>query len=201
MDLIIASNNQGKIREIKAILAPYFDKVLSLKDAGVEIDVEETGATFYENALLKAAAIYDVVKTAVISDDSGICVKALGGAPGVFSARYAGQHGDDTANNMKLLDELKKAGAVTNEQRAAYFESAVVLYISPEKVICGEGRTHGYILDKFTGSGGFGYDCIFFSNDLKMSFGLAGADDKNRVSHRARAITETVNKFLMSGGI
>ncbi len=195
MDLVIASNNEGKIREIKAILAPYFDKVLSLREAGVSADAEETGATFYENALIKAAAVYDIVKMPVISDDSGICVKALKNGPGVYSARYAGGHGDDTANNLKLLDELKAAGAATAKQRAAYFESAVVLYMSPDKIIAGEGRTHGHILDRMTGANGFGYDCVFFSDDLKMCFGLADAREKNKVSHRYRALIQVVDKL------
>jgi len=190
--LIIASNNQGKIKEIKAILTPYFIEIVSLKEAGIEVDVEETGKTFYENALIKAKAIYEILGVPVLSDDSGICVDALGGGPGVYSARYAGGR-DDAENNQKLLDELKQLGAISNKERAAHFAAVIVLYISPDRIISGEGKTFGYILDKPTGNNGFGYDCVFYSNELNMPFGLAEAEDKTRVSHRGKALKQAVD--------
>ena len=195
--LIIASNNQGKVKEIKAILAPYFNQIVSLKDAGIDIDVEETGATFYQNALIKARAVYDIVKAPVLSDDSGICVDALGGGPAVYSARYSGR--GDAENNQKLLNELKRLNAVTDRERAAHFASAVVLYISPDKIISGEGRAYGHILTEPTGNNGFGYDCVFCSDDLKMSFGLADAESKNKVSHRYRALAQVVEQIKGTG--
>lgn len=192
--LIVASNNQGKIKEIKAILAPYFAEIVSLKEAGIDIDVEETGTTFCESALIKARAVYDIVQTPVLSDDSGICVDALGGRPGVYSARYSGL--GDAENNRKLLNELKRLNAVTDKERAAHFASCAVLYISPDRVISGEGRTYGHILKEPAGSNGFGYDCVFYSDDLKISFGLAAAESKNKVSHRYRALKQVVEKLL-----
>ena len=183
-------------------MAPYFNEIVSIKEAGIDIDVEETGETFYENALLKAKAVWDIATTngdggvcCVLSDDSGICVDALNGGPGVYSARYAGPQRSDKDNNNKLLDELKKLNAVTERSRAAHFACAAVLYISPEKVITGEGRTYGHILNVVTGNNGFGYDAVFFSDDLNMPFGLADSENKNKVSHRFRALEQIVQKL------
>lgn len=185
--IVVASNNKGKIREFKQILADY--EVLSMADYGVQVDVEETGATFEENALIKAKAIYDIIGVPVVSDDSGLVVDALNGAPGVYSARYAGEEHNDEKNNELLLKNLESKG-----DRSAKFVSAVVYY-DGERTIVGKGEVKGFILFEKTGDAGFGYDPLFFSIELNKSFGLATAEEKNSVSHRYRAICDLVKQL------
>ncbi len=180
--LIVASNNKAKIAEIKAILSDLYD-VRSLKDEGVVSDPEETGATFAENALIKAKAAHDLTGAATLADDSGLVVDALGGAPGVHSARYSGTHGNDDANNKLLLKNLEG-----KENRKACFMCAIALIKSNGEIIEAEGRTDGEILFTEQGEGGFGYDPLFYSYDLQKSFGMANTTEKNAVSHRARAL-------------
>lgn len=182
--LIVASNNKGKIAEIKSILGSFFH-VVSLADEGIEIDVAETGDTFAENALIKAKTIYDLTRCATLSDDSGLLVDALNDAPGVYSARYAGAQHNDADNNALLLKNLTGV-----KNRNARFKSVIVLYRSPQNIITAEGFTEGEILYAPEGDGGFGYDCLFFSKDLNKSFGLATMEEKNKVSHRARALAQ-----------
>ena len=185
--LIVASNNKGKIREFKQILQGY--ELLSLADCNINIDIEENGTTFEENAIIKAKAIYALTGCATIADDSGLMVDALDGAPGVYSARYAGEGHNDKANNEKLLKEL--AGK-TN--RSAKFVSAIA-YCDKNKTVVGLGEVKGVIMDKPQGDGGFGYDPLFFSVELNKGFGQATADEKNSVSHRARALKDLVSKL------
>lgn len=182
MKLIIASNNEHKIKEIKTILANNFEEILSLKDVGIVCDPEETGVTFYENALIKAQEVSKHTEFAVIADDTGLCVDALSGAPGVNSARYAGNR-DSAQNRKKLLQEMK---GITN--RSAKFETVVVLIEPNGKIITACGKVEGYILENEEGVNGFGYDCLFYSTELKKSFGNASEDEKNSVSHRSRAL-------------
>ena len=179
--LVVATGNAHKLREIAQIFSEY--EVVSQKEMGFNEDVEETGATFAENALIKARAACLALQETVLADDSGICVDALGGAPGVYSARYSGAHGDDKANRDLLLKNME---GVTN--RRAYFCSAVAVVSPDGREIVVEGKTYGNILHEETGSGGFGYDCLFESEDLKKSFGVATAEEKNAVSHRFRAL-------------
>ena len=179
--LIVATGNAHKLKEIKEIF-PFYE-VISQKEAGFDEDVEETGTTFEENAVIKAAAAAKALGHPTIADDSGICVEALGGAPGIFSARYSGGHGNDKKNREKLLRDL-----LGETNRRAYFKSAVALcYPSGEKIVV-EGRTYGHILEQEDGEGGFGYDPLFFSDDLQKSFGRATPEEKNAVSHRYRAL-------------
>lgn len=182
--VVVATGNAHKLKEIAQIFPEY--NVISQKEAGFDEEVDETGKTFAENAVLKAEAACRALNLPVIADDSGICVDALNGAPGIYSARYSGVHGDDKANRVKLLTKLKDKKDVAD--RTAYFESAIAL-VKPngEKVVV-NGRTYGYILFEEEGTGGFGYDCIFFNDDLKKSFGVATAEEKNSVSHRYRAL-------------
>lgn len=175
-----------KIKEIKAILSEFPIEVLSLKDAGIDIDVNEDGTTFMENAYKKASEIYKIKKDAmVLSDDSGLMVDALGGAPGVYSARFAGEHGNDKKNNDKLLSLLK---GKTKEERKAKFTSAIVLIINEEKVIKVQGEIKGYINDKPLGREGFGYDPLFIVPEYNKTFGELSEEIKNKISHRARAL-------------
>ena len=183
MRLVVASGNKGKLREIAQIFREY--EVVSMSDAGITGDIEETGATFEENALIKARAVRDALGCDALADDSGLCVQALGGAPGVHSARFCGKHGDDAANNRLLLEKLQ---GVTDPRRAAYFESCVALCFADGREVVASGRTYGKILQKPEGQGGFGYDPLFFSDELGKSFGTAAPAEKNSVSHRAKAL-------------
>jgi len=183
--LVVATGNMHKLREIAEIF-PQFD-VVSQKQMGFDEDVEETGTTFAENALIKARAASKALGGMALADDSGLCVNALGGAPGIFSARYCGYHGDDKANRDLLLQNMKD---ITD--RSAHFTSAVALvYPNGEEVVV-EGHTYGQILFEEKGEGGFGYDCLFYSEDLQKSFGKATAEEKNKVSHRFRALQKLV---------
>ncbi|MBO7215247.1 MAG: RdgB/HAM1 family non-canonical purine NTP pyrophosphatase, partial [Clostridia bacterium] len=148
------------------------------------------GVTFYENALIKAKAVSEVLGEDVLADDSGLSVESLYGAPGVYSARYAGDHGNDKLNRDFLLKNLSGV-----ENRKAKFISSVVLYKKDGTVISGYGETTGVILTEEQGSNGFGYDCIFKSDDLGKSFGLATDEEKNKVSHRYRAICDLRSKL------
>ena len=179
--LVVASGNKNKLREIAEIF-PEFE-VVSQKQMGFDEDVEETGLTFAENALIKARAAAKALNEIVLADDSGLCVDALNGAPGVFSARYCGYHGDDEKNRKVLLQNMD---GITD--RKAHFTSAIALVFPDGKELVAEGHTYGEILHEETGDGGFGYDCLFFSDDLQKSFGVATAEEKNRVSHRFRGL-------------
>ncbi len=193
MKLIIASNNKHKIVEIKTMIGEWFDTVLSQAEAGFFDDVEETGDTFAENSYIKASVIADKFSDcAVIADDSGLMVDALNGAPGVYSARYCGVHGNDKTNNDLLLKNL--AGK-TN--RSARFVSAITLIMPDGKVFQTEGKVEGEVLFEERGTGGFGYDPLFLSIELNKTFGEASADEKNKISHRARAL-ENLRKLLLA---
>ena len=193
---VLASHNAHKLAEIRAILADEFDKVLSLKDVGVEVDIDETGTTFEQNAYIKAKAIADLLPGyAVVADDSGLCVPCLNGEPGVYSARYAGEVCDDHANNRLLLHNLHEREKTLPRDRNAYFISAVVLLFPDGRYISGEGRVDGTILDEYRGNGGFGYDPLFLCTELNKTFAEATAGEKNSVSHRARALAELKRKL------
>lgn len=192
--LVVATGNAHKLREISQIFPEY--EVVSQKEMGFDGDVEETGATFAENALLKARAAAQTLGCATMADDSGLCVEALHGAPGIFSARYSGGHGDDKANREKLLRDMEGV-----DDRRAYFVSAVALVLPNGKEIVVEGKTYGSILYAEEGTGGFGYDCIFKSDDLGKSFGLATAEEKNAVSHRFRSLQALKAKLQEEGKV
>ena len=189
MKLLIASNNQHKIEEIKAVLNGKFEEITTLADEKIVCDPEENGETFLENALIKARAIAEHTDKAVLADDTGLCVNALGGRPGVYSARYAGQH-DSAANRRRLLSELKNA-----TDRSAYFKTVVVLLYPNGKFITGEGEVHGRIIEEEQGENGFGYDCIFYSDELNKTFAQASTAEKLTVSHRSRALKDLLNKL------
>ncbi len=190
--LVVASGNAHKLKEIAEIFTDF--EVVSQKQMGFSAEVEETGTTFLENALLKARAACLALGLPVLADDSGLCVDALDGAPGVFSARYAGGHGDDKANRALLLKNLEGKA-----NRRAHFTCALALVYPDGKTLTAEGRTYGEILFSEEGDGGFGYDPIFKSEDLNESFGLAGAEEKNAVSHRGRALRSLLEKWKGQG--
>lgn len=193
--LVLASGNRGKLVELRGILAPLGMDLVAQSDLGV-VDVEETGLTFVENALLKARNAARVSGLPALGDDSGLCVDALGGAPGLYSARYAGPHGDAGANIAKLLDALRDVPA---EARTAHFHCTLVLLCSvddPAPLIA-EGRWRGCILDAPRGDGGFGYDPVFLDPALGASAAELDPQVKNRVSHRAQALARL--RTLLAG--
>ena len=193
MKLIIASNNAHKVSEIKAILGCFYDEILSLREAGIDMDVVEDANTFEGNALKKAREVFAVADAdAVLSDDSGLMVDALGGAPGVYSARYAGEGHDDAANNAKLLDALKD---VPGEKRTARIRTSVALIRRGMPAVTANGSVEGRILRSSQGENGFGYDPLFYYEPLKKSFAQLTPEEKNSVSHRRRALESLCDKL------
>lgn len=183
MRVIAATKNKGKIREISEILGELGIEVVSQGDAGIDVEVLETGKTFLENARIKAQAVALLCDDAVLADDSGLCVDALGGAPGIYSARYAGEDATDEDKIKKLLGELD--GEVNRE---AHFETAVSFILPDGRELSASGIVPGRITTEPSGDSGFGYDPIFFSDELGKTFGDATDEEKNSVSHRSRAI-------------
>lgn len=185
MKIILATSNRHKLSEYQKILSDY--QIITLPGIGFTDEIEENGRTFTENAMIKARAIYDFLAKPdciIVAEDSGLVVDALDGAPGILSARYAGGHGNDVANRVKLLQEL------SGKTRDAKFVCAIAIIYPDghnESVI---GETFGEITATEQGDGGFAYDSIFFSQDLNKTFGEASEEEKNRVSHRGRAIKQ-----------
>ena len=186
--LVVASGNAHKIHEISQIFTDF--EVVSQKQMGFDEDVAETGETFLENALIKARAACKALNCMVLADDSGLCVDALDGEPGVYSARYCGRHGSDAENRATLLKNMQGA---TN--RRAHFTCALALVYPDGREILAEGHTYGTILEKEDGVGGFGYDPLFKSEDLQKSFGQASEAEKNAVSHRFRGLQLLLKKW------
>lgn len=189
--LLLATKNKGKIKEIREILKGISLELNTLSDIGIQDEIEETGKTFEENAILKVKIVGERTGKLTLAEDSGLEVDALGGRPGVLSARYIG--GSDLDRNNKLLKELK---SIPKEKRTARFRSVVAIYNPQTKQIqIFGGESHGYITEKPIGENGFGYDPIFFNLDLSKTNGEATFEEKNKVSHRARALIKC-KKFL-----
>lgn len=186
MKLVLASSNAGKLVELRDLLGATGIELVAQSDLGVE-DIEETGSTFVENALLKARHASAVTGLPALADDSGICVDALGGAPGLYSARYSGRHGDNEANIDKLLAALKD---VPDERRGAHFYAVIVAlrHAGDPRPIIAEGVWNGRILHRRQGTRGFGYQPVFLDTEHNISAGEIDDALKNRVSHRARAL-------------
>lgn len=183
--LVIATGNANKLKEIQSLLKDFPIQVQSKDEAGLQaVEIEETGTTFEENALLKAKGIQAHTGTMVLADDSGISVDALNGAPGVYSARYAGAEGDDQKNNEKLLEALRE---VPKEKRGAEFVCAIVLLFPDGKILQAKGVTRGQVGYERKGHGGFGYDPLFELPDGKTMAELT-AKEKNAISHRGKAL-------------
>ena len=193
MDIVVASNNKHKIVEIETFLHKYVPdaKVLSLSDIGYTREIAENGKTFEENALIKAKTIAKLGYIAV-ADDSGLEVDALGGKPGVYSARYAGEPCDDRKNNKKLLAAMD--GLYGNE-RSARFVSVIAGVFPDGRQVTARGECPGEMLTEYRGTGGFGYDPLFYYAPLGKTFAEMTADEKNAVSHRSRAMAAFAEKF------
>src|SRR5882724_5111695 len=186
MDLLLATRNAHKMREFRELLGPGFD-VIDLSSFPEITIPEETGRTFEENATLKAIAASKQLPSLVITDDSGLEVEALGGAPGIFSARYAGENAGDVSNIDKLLRELRKRNVAT-EKRSARFRCAIALAQDGKLLGVFEGFVEGKIVEPPRGSGGFGYDPIFEPNGFDQTFAEITPESKNKISHRGQAI-------------
>nr|WP_295972796.1 XTP/dITP diphosphatase [uncultured Bacillus sp.] len=187
LKVIIATKNTGKAREFVKMFAPYHMEVKTLLDFPEIADIDETGTTFEENAILKAETVSRLLGEMVIADDSGIMVDALDGRPGIFSARYAGEAKDDEANNEKLLEELK---SIKKEARTARYYCALAL-ASPDKgTITVNGTCEGVILFERKGSNGFGYDPLFYLPEFKKTMAELSPEEKNQISHRAKALSK-----------
>lgn len=187
LKIVLASGNKHKIKEIAQML-PEFE-VVGYKDLGFDFEIEENGKTFYENALIKAKAVCEKLSIPALADDSGICVEALNGEPGIYSARYAGD-GDDNHNNELLLKNMQGVA-----DRRAKFVCCMVLYKPNGEIITATGETEGEVLNELQGENGFGYDPLFYSYDLKKCLGIATAEEKNTISHRFRAVNALKDKL------
>ncbi len=185
MKIVLASKNAHKIKELQTLLSKNIEdiEILSLDEVGIVDEIEENGATYEENALIKARAAASTGYIGV-GDDSGLSVRALGGAPGVFSARYAGVHGDNEANNATLLKNLEGE----SDRFAEFVCTIACVFPDGREPIVVEGRTAGIIIDTARGSEGFGYDPLFFYEPLGKTFAELTADEKNAISHRGKAI-------------
>ena len=197
--MVLASRNKGKLRELQALLTECLGDVIelrSLDEVGIFGEIEENGATFAENALIKARAAAASGYIG-LADDSGLAVSALDGAPGVYSARFAGEHGNDAANNALLLEKL-----VGVEDRSAAFVCAFACVFPDEREpIVAEGRVEGVILEAPRGEGGFGYDPLFYYPAFEKTFAELSADEKNKISHRGEAIERFAQLFARQTGL
>jgi XTP/dITP diphosphohydrolase len=193
MRLVLASGNAGKVIELEQLLAGSGVQLVPQTALGVS-DAEETGLTFVENALIKARHAARATGMPALADDSGICVDALGGAPGLYAARYAGKHGDSAANNAKLLHEL---AGVPTDQRSAYFIAVLVVlrHADDPAPLIAEGRWHGRILEAPRGEGGFGYDPLFLPAGHELGAAELDPALKNRLSHRGQALEVLKARF------
>ncbi len=209
MKIYLATSNQNKKREIQEIFNQH--QILTPKDVGIEFDPDETGTTFYENSLIKAKALYEIVKCPVIADDSGICVDALNGAPGIYSSRYAGPNfmqgkPDGTKitqeeQNSFLIEQLNEAiaknklpkGEYLNGNRSCHYTCAMVLYLGPDRLFVAQETFEGTLIEsieKQAGSGGFGYDPIVFLPELNKTVAQISAEEKHAISHRGKALRD-----------
>ena len=207
MKIYLATNNKNKKKEMKEILSEH--DIITPADEGIDFDPEETGSTFYENSLIKAKALYDIVHNPVIADDSGICVDALGGSPGIFSSRYAGPdfpHGTPDGHkitqeeqNIFLIQQLNDAikngslpaAPYINGPRSCHYTCAMVLYCGGDRLFVAQETFEGTLIDdinKQAGNGGFGYDPIVFLPQYNKTVAQITAEEKNAISHRGKAV-------------
>jgi len=191
MKFVLASNNPKKLKEMREILFTLGAEVISQSEAGVNVEVEETGSTFEENAVLKARAVMEASGLPAIADDSGLMVDALGGAPGIYSARYGGEDcKNDTERTMFLLRNMGDT-----ENRAARFVSSIACVFPDGRRLTARGECAGKILRQPRGSGGFGYDPVFFLPEFGLTMAEMTAGEKNKISHRAKALYEFMREL------
>ncbi len=190
MNIIAATNNENKVKEITRIFSKLGFNVISQKDAGIDVDVEETGNTFAENSLIKARAVAMLCDDYVLADDSGLCVDALDGRPGVYSARYAGEGATDEQKIEKLLGEMQG-----KDNRKAKFVTSIAFIFPDGKEIVTKGEVCGKITSEPHGDNGFGYDPVFFCTELCKTFAEADMEEKNKASHRGRALKKLYDKL------
>ena len=196
MKLYLASGNEHKRIEMQQIL-PEFE-ILIPKDEGIEFEPEETGSTFYENSMIKAQALWDIVKAPVIADDSGICVDALGGAPGIYTSRYAGPEFMKGRPDGKKIPQdeqnrllIEQLNATKSDNRSCHYTCSIVLMLNPDRFFVAQETFEGKLIDsieKQAGTGGFGYDPIVFLPEYGKTVAEISADEKNRISHRGKAV-------------
>lgn len=194
--IIFATGNEGKMKEIRRILADPQLEILSLKDAGIHADIDENGKTFEENAMIKAEAICKMTGEIVLADDSGLEIDYLNKEPGIYSARYAGEDTSYDIKNQMLLDRLQ---GVPKEKRTARFVCAIAAVVPGHEPFVVRGTIEGYIGDKPAGENGFGYDPIFYVSDLDCSTAELSPEDKNARSHRGnalRAVREELKNYI-----
>ncbi|WP_085166077.1 XTP/dITP diphosphatase [Gilliamella bombi] len=191
--IVLATNNQGKVNELQTLLANAGFDIIAQSQFNIP-DADETGLTFIENALLKARHTAKLTGLSVIADDSGLAVDALDGQPGIYSARYAGEHGNDKSNNQKLLKALQN---IPKEKRTAYFYCALVFMRhenDPTPIIC-LGKWDGLILNEEQGDGGFGYDPLFYVPELGCTAAQLTKEQKSQISHRGQALKQLIEKI------
>lgn len=188
--LVLATKNEGKIKEFRELLAGFEIQIKSLKDFGPIPAIVEDGRTFDENAYKKASMTAKYLGFPALADDSGLVVDALGGAPGVHSARYAGEEASDETNNLKLLKAMEGVG-----DRNAHFECVISIAVPWGPALTYEGSCEGEIVHRMTGENGFGYDPLFYYPPMKKTFAQMTREEKNRISHRGRAMAEMREEF------
>ncbi|WP_172196612.1 XTP/dITP diphosphatase [Saccharibacillus qingshengii] len=198
--VVVATRNMGKVREFRHALEPLGKEVRSLHEYPEAPEVEEDGSTFAENAFKKAKEIGDFLKLPVLADDSGLCVELLNGEPGIYSARYAGEHGNDAANNAKLMDELMRLRQGDDTEQPllspARFVCALVLYDpATGRGLEAEGEVEGWITSETAGAGGFGYDPLFFVPQYERTMAELNVEEKQRISHRGEALKRLLDKL------
>lgn len=195
MNILMATNNKGKVKELSALLDEPGLYFMTLEEAGYKVEVIEDGKTFEENALKKAIETYRITGMPSIADDSGLCVDALDGAPGIYSARWAGEKAPGEALIKKLLSELKD-----NENRGAEFVCSIALVFSETDIITASGKCRGQIAKEPHGNGGFGYDPVFYVPKTGKTFAEMTKEEKNLISHRAMAVAELKKKLESKKG-
>lgn len=190
--LIFATGNAGKMREIREILGDLGYEILSMKEAGIDVEIEENGKTFEENALIKARAVAACCDDLVLADDSGLEVDVLDGRPGVWSSSFGGEEGNHARNNLRMMEELRRAGVKPGDKPSARFRCVMVLARNGSVLAEFSGSVEGRMLTEPAGEGGFGYDPLFVPEGHELSFAQLPMAVKNSMSHRARALAQVV---------
>ena len=190
--VVVATKNKGKLKEIKQILAPMGFNVISREEANIDMDIDETGDSFEENAMLKALAVHKLTGAIVIADDSGLETDALNGAPGIYSARYSGANASDDKNNEKLLIQLKD---IPDEKRTARFVCAIAVVFDENRKFTVKGTVDGIINRAPAGENGFGYDPLFYIPQYGKTVAQLSSEEKNKISHRGKALEKMVVKM------